>query len=319
MSQKFNAKSARAKRPCPLWVDAFQRDTQHLEADEVGAYMLILMAMWTRETCDFPHDETRLARVSRVSTRLWKSRIGPALMPFFTVENCSVMSKRLRIEAAYVEKFCQSQSERKSGSDKKSDPLAKPQGVHNASQNAGENPDNILKNNDQASTTDITTDNPPYHPTQQPNNPTYEVATATSSAQQPREASPGTDLVDDVMAAVGLTSGNIPTHWLPPGSMMHVSRWVTDLGLTPAEIIAAARSSRQQHSEPPRGPKALDGVMQSLSRAKSAGRMVPATDPRGETAPTIPRASPVPPDGAVIPSESFPETLPPPDPRFATR
>ena len=147
----------------------------------------------------------------------------------------------------------------------------------------------------------------------------YEVATATSSAQQPREASPGPDLVDDVMAAVGLTSGKIPTHWLPPGSMVHVTRWVTDLGLTPAEIIAAARSSRQQHTEPPRGPKALDGVMQSLAKAKAAGRMVAATDPRGEAVPTIPRASPVPPDGAVIPSESFPDTLPPADPKFAIR
>lgn len=316
---KFNAQAARAKRPCPLWVDAFQRDTQHLEADEVGAYMLILMAMWTRETCDFPHDETRLARVARVSTRLWKSRIGPVLMPFFTVESGAVLQKRLRMEAAYVEKFCQSQSERKSGSDKRSGPLAKPQGVHDAYGEVNEKSSKALKNNKADKSTDISTDSPGMYPTQQPNNPTYEVATATSSAQQPREASPGPDLVGDVMAAVGLTSGNIPTHWLPPGSMMHVNRWVTDLGLTRGEIVAAARSSRQQHNEPPRGPKALDGVMQSLSRAKSAGRMVAATDPRGEAVPTIPRASPVPADGAVIPSESFPDTLPPPDPRFATR
>lgn len=153
----------------------------------------------------------------------------------------------------------------------------------------------------------------------QPEPEPYEVATATSSAQPQREASPDPDLVDDVMAAVGLASGKIPTHWLPPGSMMHVTRWVTDLGLTPAEIIAAARSSRQQHTEPPRGPKALDGVMQSLAKAKAAGRMVAATDPRGEAVPTVPRASPVPPDGAVIPSESFPDTLPPADPKFATR
>ena len=62
----FNAKRARTKRPFPLWVDAFQRDTQHLTADEVGAYMLILMAMWVRETCDFPDDDRRLAAVFAV-------------------------------------------------------------------------------------------------------------------------------------------------------------------------------------------------------------------------------------------------------------
>lgn len=111
----FNAAQARAKRPCPLWVDAFQRDTQHLEADEVGAYFLILMAMWTRESCDFPDDDTRLARVSRVSVRLWKSRIGPILREFLKSENGALFSKRLREEATYVERQVKQQSDRKSG------------------------------------------------------------------------------------------------------------------------------------------------------------------------------------------------------------
>lgn len=83
----FNAAAARAKRPCPLWVDAFQRDTQHLAADEIGAYLLLLMAMWTRESCDFPDDDTRLARVCRVSVRLWKSRIGPTLRTFLNARD----------------------------------------------------------------------------------------------------------------------------------------------------------------------------------------------------------------------------------------
>lgn len=96
---RFNAKASRAKRPCPIWVDAFQRDTQHLEADEIGAYFLILMAMWTRERCDFPNDEARLARVSRISLRLWKARVGPALREFFITENGALYSKALRAEA----------------------------------------------------------------------------------------------------------------------------------------------------------------------------------------------------------------------------
>lgn len=103
----FNAKTARAKRPCPIWVDAFQRDTQHLQADEVGAYFLILMAMWTRESCDFPDDDARLARVSRVSTRLWKSRISPVIRDFFDVHGGMVFSKRLMREAAHVEREVQ--------------------------------------------------------------------------------------------------------------------------------------------------------------------------------------------------------------------
>lgn len=149
---EFNAAKSRSKRPCPLWVDAFQRDTQHLQADEVGAYICLLMAMWTRESCDLPDDDMRLARISRVSTRLWKSRVGPAVMEFFTRENGVVFSNRLREEAGYVERQVKQQSDRKKG--KKSD--------------------KALNNNDQGQTTDTTTDQSGEHPSQQPNNPTIE-------------------------------------------------------------------------------------------------------------------------------------------------
>ena len=146
----FNAKAARAKRPCPIWVDAFQRDTQHLEADEIGAYFLILMAMWTRESCDFPDDDTRLARVSRVSTRLWKSRIGPVIRSFLTASDGAVFSKRLRGEAGYVERQVKQQSDRKSG----------------------EKSHKPLEYLDEEQSVDSTTDEPRHHPSQQPNNPT---------------------------------------------------------------------------------------------------------------------------------------------------
>lgn len=150
---KFNPKRARAKRPCPLWVDAFQRDTQHLAADEVGAYMLILMAMWTRGACDFPDDDRRLAAVSRVSPRLWKGRIGPVIREFLTAQNGVLISERLRKEAAYVERQCKAQSDRK----------------------VSEKSANILKNKDVDLTADVTTDNTTDassdQPTQLPNNP----------------------------------------------------------------------------------------------------------------------------------------------------
>lgn len=133
-----------------MWVDAFQRDTQHLQADEVGAYMLILMAMWTREDCDFPDDDARLARVSRVSTRLWRSRIGPVIREFLHIQDGCVISQRLRKEATYVERVVTQQSDRKSGK-KHSKPL---------------------QNNNQSKSTDNPTDKSTDNPTQQPNNPT---------------------------------------------------------------------------------------------------------------------------------------------------
>lgn len=162
----FNAKASRAKRPCPLWVDAFQRDTQHLSADEVGAYMLILMAMWTRESCDLPNDDARLSRIARMSLRLWRDRVGPTIRAFLLVDDGVVLSKRLREEAAYVEGEVQKQSERKRGG------YAKPQGNNDPYKNDKINGNKPLKDNNVQSTADITTDDPRNHPSQQPNNPT---------------------------------------------------------------------------------------------------------------------------------------------------
>lgn len=151
---EFNAARSRSKRPCPLWVYAFQRDTQHLATDEVGAYMLILMAMWTRESCDFPDDDRRLAAVCRVLTRLWKARIGPAIREFLKSENGVLISERLRKEATYVERQCYLQSERKSANKK------------------AENSRKSLKKN-LGETTDTPTDepwtDPRRYPSQQPN------------------------------------------------------------------------------------------------------------------------------------------------------
>jgi len=148
----FDPKRARAKRPCPLWVDAFQRDTQHLQADEVGAYMLILMAMWTRPACDLPNDPARIARVARVSKRLWDSRVGPVIMAFLEVDGDVVISERLRKEAAYVERQVKQQSDRKV-----SEKSGKPR-----------------KTNKPGKSTDDPTDEPRNHPSQQPNNPREE-------------------------------------------------------------------------------------------------------------------------------------------------
>lgn len=143
----FNPKAARAKRPCPIWVDAFQRDTQHLEADEVGVYFLLLMAMWARETCDLPDDDGRLARIGRVSPTLWKRRIGPVVRAFLTNADGTVFSKRLREEATFVEHSVELQSRRKK-----------------------KNPDdNSLENIDHGQSADLSADTPTDQPTQQPN------------------------------------------------------------------------------------------------------------------------------------------------------
>ncbi len=120
---EFDPRRARAKRPVPMWADAFLRDTQHLQADEIGAYHLILYAMWKRPTCDFPDDDRRLAAAGRVSLRLWKSRIGPEIRAFLIAEDGVLYSERLRKEAAYTERQVLLQHTRKTGGRRPRKPL----------------------------------------------------------------------------------------------------------------------------------------------------------------------------------------------------
>jgi uncharacterized protein YdaU (DUF1376 family) len=270
----YNAAAARAKRPCPLWVDAFLRDTQHLAADEVGAYMLILMVMWSREACDYPDDDHRLARVCRVSLRLWKSRLGPAIRPFFTTENGALISKRLRQEAAYVETGLQAQSDRRSGTSPKGSTYALPNCSDIVSEKNGEEADKPLEYNEPAATADNPGSNPqptPDHPTQLPNYPTLEGSVVGAPARK-------RTLCDRVMIALGLNPDDSrSTGWMPPTSEMHVGRWRDDLKLTEDEIVEVALGTRKRWTTPPRGPGALNDPMRAFSAAKFAEALTPIT------------------------------------------
>lgn len=90
-------------------------------------------------------------------------------------------------------------------------------------------------------------------------------ARSQNSSSSTREDISPDDLLTEVLAAVGLKSGKIPVHWMPPSSTIHVARWRSQLGLTDQQIIDTARNSRARHSDPPMGPKALDRAMQTLA------------------------------------------------------
>lgn len=269
----FNARAARAKRPCPIWVDAFQRDTQHLEADEVGAYFLILMAMWTRESCDFPNDDNRLSRVSRVSLRLWKSRIGPVIRAFLTPVDGVVVSKRLRQEADYVESEVQKQSDRKRGT------YAKPGVTHNSDDENGENPHKPLENNDPPLSADMTADQPGNHPSQQPNNPTYKKEAAAAVGERV-VLPPDATWREQVMAAMGADPSGIvnarPTSLGSRIDMLIAGKWETDLGLSRPVILDVIRDRMSRKSD---GPPASFKYFTPMMQAEAARQAEPALEP----------------------------------------
>lgn len=254
----FNPKAARGKRPCPIWVDAFQRDTQHLEADEIGAYFLILMAMWTRESCDFPDDDNRLARVSRVSSRLWKSRIGPVLREFLTADSGVVFSKRLRQEATYVERQVKQQSDRKTG----------------------ENPSKYLKYNEPASTADISADVTTAPSFLQPNNPTLDggggsacVRDADHTLRERILIACGVDPVSGLTGPNGNTLGSRV-------DMDQVARWQADLSLDPETIVAVVSEAMSGKRD---GPPSRFTYFDKAMARESARRAAPPLRPSENT------------------------------------
>lgn len=77
-------------------------------------------------------------------------------------------------------------------------------------------------------------------------------------------------LFGSMLSALGFDpKGALPGWWQGWPPREHVRRWRDDLGLNEAEILEAAEVSRQEHPEPPDGPKALDRVMQRAAQRKA--------------------------------------------------
>lgn len=80
----------------PLYVGDYLRDTMHLSTEEHGAYLLILMTLWSRGG-SLPADGATLAQAARVPARRWAA-IGPKIMALLSVAHGEVTQKRLAAE-----------------------------------------------------------------------------------------------------------------------------------------------------------------------------------------------------------------------------
>ncbi|KKZ89046.1 YdaU family protein [Rhizobium phaseoli] len=91
-----------------LYVSDFIGDTLSLSTEQIGAYMLLLMAMWNAGG-RLPADEAKLARVTRMSMKKWKA-IAEDLMPFFEVDGDQIRHNRLTKELLKSESKSQSRA-----------------------------------------------------------------------------------------------------------------------------------------------------------------------------------------------------------------
>src|SRR3990167_1333438 len=80
----------------PLDVPAYTSDTRHFTLAQHGAYLLILMAMWTNDG-HLPNDEKSLARVCGITVARWRSIAFP-IMEKLTIEGDMITQKRAKKE-----------------------------------------------------------------------------------------------------------------------------------------------------------------------------------------------------------------------------
>lgn len=91
-----------------LYVSDFIGDTLSLSTEQIGAYMLLLMAMWNAKG-SLPNDDAKLARIARLSLKKWKA-ISAEVMAFFDVSENAVTHNRLTFELQKSERQTESRA-----------------------------------------------------------------------------------------------------------------------------------------------------------------------------------------------------------------
>ena len=245
----------------PLFIDDYEAATAHLTMEEDGAYNRLLRLCWRQTDCSIPTDEAWIIRRMRCDKATFARVIKPILIEFFTRSRSRWFQKRLRAEHAYV--LTLSNARREAGKKGGSAKAAKSKGkyVSNATKLPEQNPNTALA--------------PIPIPIPIP------ILIKKSSSSRGREGKNSEEwnpdnLLDEVLSAAGLKGGIIPSRWMPPSATIEVWRWVTDLHLTPEDVIETAHTVRARHQEPPHGPKALELDMRRLAAAKSAPPLTPA-------------------------------------------
>ncbi|MBP0484652.1 DUF1376 domain-containing protein [Sagittula salina] len=103
--QSYDPARARTKYAVPIWADAFLRDTMGLDATDIGAWHLLIYAMWANRDLRLPNKDKPLATICRVSRTIWVRRLRPTLEPLFIVDETCWRSHRLEKEARKTEAF----------------------------------------------------------------------------------------------------------------------------------------------------------------------------------------------------------------------
>jgi hypothetical protein len=71
----------------------------------------------------------------------------------------------------------------------------------------------------------------------------------------------------ELLGALGFAANaSLPAWWQGWPARTHVRRWIADLGLSEKRIVEVAAETRNDHPDPPDGPKALDRAMERAAQ-----------------------------------------------------
>lgn len=80
----------------PLYIGDYMADTMHLNTEQHGAYLLLLLTAWNRGG-RLPDDDAQLALICRADKKTW-SRIRDVVLPFFDKQDGALVQRRLMAE-----------------------------------------------------------------------------------------------------------------------------------------------------------------------------------------------------------------------------
>lgn len=91
-----------------LYVSDFVGDTLLLSTEHIGAYLLLLIALWNADGV-LPNDDVKLARVARMGIKRWHTA-AREIMPFFEVKGDTISHHRLSRELQKSERTSESRA-----------------------------------------------------------------------------------------------------------------------------------------------------------------------------------------------------------------
>ncbi len=108
-----------------FWIDAWALDTKHLNYEETGIYITLIIMMWSHPNCRIPNDDKWLARHFRMTPREVEKKLRPLITEFCKKDRRFITQGRLKDEWDYRMRNSDNQRTRANtrwGKEKKSTP-----------------------------------------------------------------------------------------------------------------------------------------------------------------------------------------------------